>query len=85
MKWTADRLPDLRGRTAIVTGANSGIGWHCSLALAARNARVVLACRNLQRGDYAVSRIREQVSGADVTTARLDLAAMASVREFVEN
>jgi NAD(P)-dependent dehydrogenase (short-subunit alcohol dehydrogenase family) len=85
VKWKPpDQLPDLRGRTAIVTGANSGIGWHCALGLAARNARVVLACRDAARGAFAASRIREEVPGADVSAARLDLAAMSSIRAFVE-
>lgn len=82
MKWTAAQLPDLSGRTAVVTGANSGIGWHTARELAAHGARVVLACRDVERGKQAADRIRVAASTADVDVAELDLASMTSVREF---
>lgn len=66
----------------MVTGANSGIGWHVARALAARGARVVLACRNADKAKYAVERIATRVPGAQVDTAELDLASVSSVREF---
>lgn len=81
MKWTAAQLPDLSGRLAVVTGANSGIGFRTAEALAAHGARVVLACRDLVRAERAVQRI----GGEHVTCAGLDLASMSSVREFAEN
>lgn len=82
MKWTAAQLPDLTGRTAVVTGANSGIGWCTARALAAHGARVVLACRDVERGKLAADRIRSGVPSAELDVAHLDLSAMASVREF---
>ncbi|MEO8888769.1 MAG: oxidoreductase [Jatrophihabitantaceae bacterium] len=82
MKWTAAELPDLSGRAAVVTGANSGIGWHTARELAAHGSRVVLACRDVERGKQAADRIRTVVPAADVDVAELDLASMASVREF---
>jgi NAD(P)-dependent dehydrogenase (short-subunit alcohol dehydrogenase family) len=82
MTWTADDLPDLRGRTAIVTGANSGIGWPTAAELAKHGARVVLACRDAGRAAEAVARIRRAVPSADVDAAELDLADLASVRAF---
>jgi NAD(P)-dependent dehydrogenase (short-subunit alcohol dehydrogenase family) len=82
MRWRADRLPDLDGRVAVVTGANSGIGWHVACALAAHRARVVLACRDPERGAAAVARIRSELAGSDVRAATLDLASMESVRGF---
>ena len=45
-RWDTSRMPDLSGRTAVVTGANSGLGWHTAAALASRGAHVVMACRN---------------------------------------
>ena len=84
MAWTAAQLPDLSGRTAIVTGANSGIGWHTAKELATHGARVVLACRDVERGKQALERIRSARSDADVEIAQLDLARIASVREFAE-
>ena len=84
MPWTADEIPDLARRDAIVTGANSGLGLHIALQLARHGARVVLAVRDVERGDEAVARIRDEAQGAEVEVARLDLADLASVREFAE-
>lgn len=83
MRWTSAQLPDLSGRVAVVTGGNSGIGWHTADALAAHGARVVLACRDLVRAERAVARIRAR-RGAEVTAAGLDLSSMSSVRSFAE-
>ncbi|MGK5642007.1 oxidoreductase, partial [Streptomyces sp. URMC 126] len=80
--WTPADMPDQKGRTAVVTGANSGIGFVTSRELARRGARVVLACRDETRGRAAEELLRQQVPGADVRLARLDLADLASVRSF---
>ncbi|MFI0349153.1 oxidoreductase [Actinomadura sp. 9N407] len=80
--WTAADIPELRGRRAIVTGANSGIGYHTALELARHGASVVLACRSAERGQAAHDRIRGAVPEADIELAVLDLADLASVREF---
>lgn len=80
----ASDIPDQSGRTAVVTGANSGIGLITARELARRGARVLLACRDEQRGKEAAARIRRAVRGADVEFAALDLADLASVREFAE-
>jgi NAD(P)-dependent dehydrogenase (short-subunit alcohol dehydrogenase family) len=85
VKWTAAQLGELTGTTAIVTGANSGIGWHTAKELAAHGARVVLAVRDVERGKQAVDRIRSSVGHADVDVSHLDLASMTSVRAFGEN
>lgn len=80
--WHASDIPDQSGRTAVVTGANSGIGLITARELARRGARVLLACRDERRGKEAASRIRGAVRGADVEFAALDLADLSSVREF---
>lgn len=80
--WTTRDIPDLRGRRAIVTGANSGLGYHTALQLARRGAAVVLACRSAERGRTALDRIRTAAPGADVELGSLDLADLASVRAF---
>jgi NAD(P)-dependent dehydrogenase (short-subunit alcohol dehydrogenase family) len=77
--WKAAQLPDLSGRTAVVTGGNSGIGFHTAKELAAHGASVVIACRNLELAESALSRM-----AGDVRAAHLDLAAMSSIREFGE-
>ncbi|WP_370419194.1 oxidoreductase [Streptomyces sp. QH1-20] len=80
--WTANDIPDQSGRTAVVTGANSGIGYITARELARRGARVVLACRDSTRGKAAEERVRAEAPGADVVFAPLDLADLASVRAF---
>jgi NAD(P)-dependent dehydrogenase (short-subunit alcohol dehydrogenase family) len=84
MRWSEDDVPELTGRVAVVTGANSGIGYETARALAARGARVILGCRSRKRGPQAAARIREQVPGADVLFATLDLASLASVEMFAK-
>jgi protochlorophyllide reductase len=83
-KWEARDMPDQSGRVAIVTGANSGLGYETVLALARKNARIVMACRNLEKGEAALNQVRQYTPIADITLMQLDLAVLASVREFVE-
>ncbi|WP_327684365.1 oxidoreductase [Streptomyces sp. NBC_00467] len=80
--WSTSDIPDQHGRTAVVTGANSGIGLVTARELARKGARVVLACRSESRGREAESVIRAEVSGADVEFRPLDLADLTSVRDF---
>ncbi|WP_029110737.1 SDR family NAD(P)-dependent oxidoreductase [Mycobacterium sp. URHD0025] len=79
-KWTAADIPDQTGRTAIVTGANTGLGLETAKALAAKGAHVVLAVRNLEKGEAAVEWISRSVPNADLELQRLDLGSLASVR-----
>ncbi|GAA1101576.1 oxidoreductase [Streptomyces javensis] len=80
--WTSSDIPDQTGRTAVVTGANSGLGFVTARELARRGARVVLGCRSERRGAEAAERIGAQAPGARVEVAPLDLADLASVRAF---
>ncbi|WP_414172488.1 SDR family NAD(P)-dependent oxidoreductase [Clavibacter tessellarius] len=75
----APRLPDLAGRTVLVTGANGGVGFWTSAQLAGAGARVLLACRSAERGDRAARALVARVPGADVDVVPLDLASLASV------
>ncbi|MCU1674490.1 MAG: short-chain dehydrogenase/reductase [Frankiales bacterium] len=79
--WTSADVPDQTGRTALVTGANSGLGLHTSLELARRGARVLMACRDPRRGAEALARVRA-VGTAELVP--LDLASLASVRAAAE-
>ncbi|MGN6302954.1 MAG: oxidoreductase [Angustibacter sp.] len=80
-RWTPSDLPDLTGRTALVTGANSGIGLQTVVELARRGAHVLLACRDAMRGDEALGQVRVQVPGAEADLFELDLADQSSVRQ----
>ena len=81
-RWTAADIPDQRGRVAVVTGANSGLGLATARELARAGARVVLATRSTQKGEDAASRIASTVPGAELDRAVLDLADLDSVRAF---
>src|SRR5690349_6670219 len=78
--WTADNVPAQHGRIAVVTGANSGIGFETAAVLAARGASVVLAVRDVDKGKDAADRIASTTPGARVAVQRLDLGSLASVR-----
>lgn len=83
--WTLNDIPDQAGRTVMVTGANSGIGYCVARELARRGAHVVLACRDLGRGAQAVAQIRGEVPEPRLDLVQLDLANLASIRECVAN
>ena len=83
-KWTADRIPDQSGRTAIVTGANSGLGLETAKELARHGAAVVLACRDATKADAAAALVGAAAPRATVTVESLDLGSLASVRAFAE-
>jgi NAD(P)-dependent dehydrogenase (short-subunit alcohol dehydrogenase family) len=79
--WTAADIPDLAGRTAVITGANAGIGFEIARVLAARGALVVLACRDCGKAQQAAARIEASDHHARTAVVRLDLASLASIRE----
>jgi NAD(P)-dependent dehydrogenase (short-subunit alcohol dehydrogenase family) len=79
-KWTAADIPDQTGRVAVITGANTGLGYETAAALADRGARVVLAVRNLDKGKEAATRITAQSPDADVALQELDLTSLVSIR-----
>ena len=83
-KWSLSDIPDQSGRIAVVTGANSGLGFVTARELARAGARVVLACRDATRGEQALERMRAEVPGGELELRRLDLADLASVRAFAQ-
>ncbi len=82
--WSAADIPDLSGKTAIVTGANSGIGLETARELARKGARVVMACRNGEKGAAARDDIRAELPGAALELGSLDLADLGSVKRFAD-
>src|ERR1700753_4264139 len=83
-KWSQADVPDQSGRVVVITGANTGIGYETAAVLAYRGAHVVLAVRNLEKGNTALSRIVAASPGADVTLQALDLTSLDSVRSAAD-
>jgi len=82
--FTEANVPDQRGKCFIVTGANTGLGFEASRVLAARGARVLLACRDKGKAEIAMAQIRQATPRADLAFLPLDQADLASVRTAAE-
>lgn len=84
-KWTSADVPDQSGKIAIVTGSSSGIGFETAKILALKNAKVIVAVRNIEKGNKAVEKIKERNQNSDLKVMKLDLADLNSVNEFAKN
>jgi len=82
--WTTNDIPDQTGRTAVITGANTGLGYETAAALAAKGAHVVLAVRNTDKGQAAADLISRRSPGASVAVQQLDLTSLESIRAAAE-
>lgn len=82
--FTVESMPDLSGKIAIVTGANSGLGLEVSKGLASKGAQVIMACRDLTKGEEAVQAIRKEQPAAKLELMALDLADLESVGRFAQ-
>lgn len=82
MKWAEEMIGDQSGKSAIVTGCNTGIGYYMARALASKGARVTMACRNSEKAESARQRILREFPGSDVSVSVLDLADLGSIEEF---
>ena len=82
-QWTANDMPDQRRRTVIVTGANNGLGFETTIALAEKGAQLIMACRSMSKAEPAHAEIMRRVPGASVEIIPLDLASLASIQDFV--
>jgi NAD(P)-dependent dehydrogenase (short-subunit alcohol dehydrogenase family) len=83
--WSLDNAGDQTGRVAVVTGANTGLGFETALALAGKGARVVLACRNQEKAEAAKVRIVARYPGAQVESRDIDTGSLQSVRQFAQS
>jgi NAD(P)-dependent dehydrogenase (short-subunit alcohol dehydrogenase family) len=83
-KWTTADIPDQTDRTAVITGANTGLGYETAAALADKGAHVVLAVRNVEKGKEAAQRIEARTPGARVAVQELDLTSLDSIRATAE-
>ena len=82
MKWLPSDISPQNGRIAVVTGANSGLGYYTSRALALKGAQVIMACRDISKGEEAMHQILHDNPAVDPLVWRLDLADLSSVRDF---
>ena len=84
MAWSTNDIPDQSGKVAVITGANSGLGFEATRELARKGATVVMAVRNTDKGEAAVARIKQELPSADLEVRKLDLGSLDSVRSFAE-
>lgn len=82
--WTKENIPDQTGKVCIVTGANAGLGYEITLDLAEKGATVIMACRNLERGQRAIAKIRKTAPSAKLELMELDLASLDSIKAFAK-
>ena len=82
IKWKAEHMPSQVGKTVIVTGANTGIGYHMVKALASKGANVIMACRNLDKANTARTKILQAVPEASIAVEELDLANLGNIESF---
>jgi NAD(P)-dependent dehydrogenase (short-subunit alcohol dehydrogenase family) len=83
--WTKKDIPDQGGKIVIVTGANAGVGYETALALYKVGAHVILACRNLEKANQAISKIKEHPGKGTLEAGVLDLASLAAVKQFADD
>lgn len=84
-KWNIEQFPSQPGRIAIVTGANSGIGYEVALAFAKKDMTVILACRDLKKAEEAKNEILSVYSQAKVKPMKVDLASLSEIKQFVSH
>ena len=84
-KWNAKDMDDQSGKVFVITGANSGLGFEASRQLALKNATVVMACRNEEKGKEAVENIKNEAPDAHIDLFTLDLSSFKSIRAFSES
>lgn len=82
--WKNDNIPDQKGRIVIITGATSGLGKEAARVLSGKNATVIMAVRNTEKGEKAAEEIRKEFPGAEISVRSLDLSSLQSVQDFAD-
>jgi NAD(P)-dependent dehydrogenase (short-subunit alcohol dehydrogenase family) len=82
--WNTQNIPDLKGRVVIVTGATSGLGKEAARILAGKNASVIMAVRNVKKGEDVASEIRREFHNSDISVRDLDLSSLESIKNFAD-
>ena len=85
MKWTELEIPDQKDRTVIITGSSSGIGFQAAEVLASKNAQVIIAVRNIAKGNNAKEKILTKFPNSKIAVMKLDLADLSSIDDFSKN
>ena len=81
-KWTLNDIPDMDGKTAMITGGNTGLGFKTALELCRRGAEVMIGSRSVENGETAMARIRAELPEAKISTGQLDLTVPKSIAAF---
>lgn len=84
-KWNIGNIPDLTNKVVIVTGATSGLGKETARVIAGKNAEVIMAVRNIEKGEKVANEIRNQFNSSSVEVRKLDLSSLNSIRVFAES
>ncbi|RED59301.1 oxidoreductase [Cohnella lupini] len=82
--WTTDQMPSQQGKRVVITGASSGIGYETARAFADKGAEVVMAIRNIEKGEEVARQLKKEFPGAGIKLMKLDLSDLASVRKFAQ-
>jgi len=85
MSWSLNNVVDLSNKIAIITGANSGLGYETSLALVSKDCTVIMAVRNIEKGKLALEKIQARYPNANLRLYKLDLADLSSIKIFADN
>jgi NAD(P)-dependent dehydrogenase (short-subunit alcohol dehydrogenase family) len=85
MSWNVASIPNQQGKTVLITGANSGIGFEAAKVFTGKGAKVILACRNQNKGADAITAIKQDIPAADLELMNLDLSSLSSVASFAES
>ena len=82
--WTTNNIPNLENKVFIVTGANAGLGFEASKELARKGASVILACRNMDKANIALTELKEEIPNASLDIIQLNLASLKSIHQFAD-